>query len=350
MQCHASQLEHVRNGCLTCLYQHIRSYGSRIESLNRQWNAVIKHVSSGLANYLALSYNFVLRKNIRTAMRNPCDQRSDFIDSTFGSHYVGLVDYVARLWNRLYEESKAKGIAHHVDEAFEPLPVLKDVASREIFGLALTQGMTSFCGKLDIQEIIKIEEEDDEHEPQVLEEDADLDECTSPHEAVSETALLKGMDIDPALLLIPLESRPDIPPNPSTHSGPTTSATPNCEGGDNASKQPEVPATLEAQRKPTEQTVPEKTVIVSYPGLEVNTETHQYSPFYLARILLAMIRPEGLILVIKLIVGGLVVNQRDGGAKKVLTRMIFGIQIRIRRVLAQRTLGMLRVPPGHSSA
>ncbi|KAJ3477525.1 hypothetical protein NLI96_g10403 [Meripilus lineatus] len=229
-KCHACQLEHVQNGCLTRLNQNIRSDGSRIESLNRQWNAVIKHVASGLANYLALSYDFVLRKNIRTAMRNPREQRSDFVESTYGSHYVGLVDYVARLWNCLYEESKAKGTADHLDEAFQPLPVLKEVLSGETFGLALTQGMASLCGKLDIKELVKIEDDD---EPLVL-EDA-LDESTSPHEAVSETALLKAMDIDPALLLVPLEARPDVSTNPSPlTNGPVTSITPNRggEGGD----------------------------------------------------------------------------------------------------------------------
>lgn len=184
---------HVRQGCLTRPNQHIRSDGSRIEGVNRHWNTVVKAVSSGLENFLALSYDFVLRKNIRTAMRNSRGERSDFVDSTFGSHYIGLVDDVAKLWNLLYEESKAKGREALGDEKFLPLPELQDIPSGEVFGLVPSANMASFSGN------IKVEDEEDE--PVIS-----ADDPASPNTEISQEAILKSLDIDPQLLLIPLES------------------------------------------------------------------------------------------------------------------------------------------------
>ncbi|KAJ3476001.1 hypothetical protein NLI96_g11459 [Meripilus lineatus] len=190
---HVNQMLHVRQGCLTRPNQHIRSDGSRIEGVNRHWNTVVKAVSSGLENFLALSYDFVLRKNIRTAMRNSRGERSDFVDSTFGSHYIGLVDDVAKLWNLLYEESKAKGREALGDEKFLPLPELQDIPSGEVFGLVPSANMASFSGN------IKVEDEEDE--PVIS-----ADDPASPNTEISQEAILKSLDIDPQLLLIPLES------------------------------------------------------------------------------------------------------------------------------------------------
>lgn len=127
---------------------------------------------------LALSHDFVLRRNCRISVDH---SPSLFQLSTHGSHHIRLISRIATLSNALLakENSPAK-----------PLPELRIVDSGETFGLVSSAYATSFKGLLSIKEEPKDESED------VLSN-------TPEYDTEDVNNLLRNLQIDPALLLLP---------------------------------------------------------------------------------------------------------------------------------------------------
>lgn len=181
------QLEHVRKGCLSRNRSDIRSDGSRIEGLHKAMGLLMKSHSCGLENMLALMHDFVLRRNIRIAINLPREHQSDFVVSTHGSHHIALVDFVARQWNRLLIEHV---VAHRSGSEKGKdmfLPELRHTDTGEMFGLVFSHNMASFGGKLSIKE----------------EPDLPAPEEVHLHEPMNQEDILRNMNIDPALALVP---------------------------------------------------------------------------------------------------------------------------------------------------
>ena len=144
----------------------------------------------GLENFLALGHDFVLRRNLWIASKLP---GWDFVASTFGSHYIALVDHIAQRWNTLFEAAKGKQRVV-AGEVYREFPGLKEVQTNETFGLVFSHTSSSFGGRL------KIKEEDTvqmmEYEPVHL------------HQGLTEDQLMKELNIDPALLQLPENEAP----------------------------------------------------------------------------------------------------------------------------------------------
>ncbi|EIW75875.1 hypothetical protein CONPUDRAFT_64946, partial [Coniophora puteana RWD-64-598 SS2] len=138
---HAEQLRHVQLGCLTRPRDDIASDGSRIEGSHKGWNSLNRAQPSGLETISALCHDYVLRRNVRIASR--LEDRPAFLRSTFGSHHVHLVDYVAKLWNQTCQEAKSDDLAH--------LPTLPKVDSGESFGLVPSHHFLSFGGNIEVK-------------------------------------------------------------------------------------------------------------------------------------------------------------------------------------------------------
>ncbi|KZP11522.1 hypothetical protein FIBSPDRAFT_756586, partial [Athelia psychrophila] len=175
---HQDQLAHVSKGCLTRTRDDIRSDGSRIEGSHKGWHSLQRSFASGLVLVLALSHDFVLRRNCRISVDH---SPSLFQLSTHGSHHIRLISRIATLSNALLakENSPAK-----------PLPELRIVDSGETFGLVSSAYATSFKGLLSIKEEPKDESED------VLSN-------TPEYDTEDVNNLLRNLQIDPALLLLP---------------------------------------------------------------------------------------------------------------------------------------------------
>ncbi|KAF8995281.1 hypothetical protein BDZ89DRAFT_1001453 [Hymenopellis radicata] len=126
---YSDQLAHVQKGCLSRTRNDVLSDGSRIEGSHKGWNSIQRSFSSGIENFLALSHDFVLRRNIRVIQKHGDGSR--FGLSTNGCHHVGLVDAINRLFNELARTHVGPG-----NTELALLPTLADIASKEFFGLA----------------------------------------------------------------------------------------------------------------------------------------------------------------------------------------------------------------------
>ena len=193
-QTHLNQLRHVRKGCLARLRQDIRSDGSRIEGSHKGWNSLQRSFASGIELITALSHDFVLRRNCRTAAMSK--HPSAFTISSCGTHHVRLVNHIARLWNALLAQEKLKGTGK---DKLEPLPGLQDVQSGEQFGLIASNYTSSFKGLLEIKEECKEDE---------------FDLGSFDHSGA--TDLAQTLNIDPQLLKLPSKNHGTtaISPNP----------------------------------------------------------------------------------------------------------------------------------------
>lgn len=197
LQVHVHQLHHVQKGCLTRLDPELKSDGSRIESFNRRLGAIMKSHPCSLEVILTLVHDHILRRNIRLAMRADPKDRTPFISSTFGSHHLSLVDFIARRWNEVQAIFAAK--SRNGNRGLLRLPEFEEVPSREMFGLAFSYNNASFGGKLDV----KKEEED--KEDRIVPSNVPSE---SLHQPSSQEWLLRDLGIDPALVLLPEPHHP----------------------------------------------------------------------------------------------------------------------------------------------
>ncbi|KAK7062280.1 hypothetical protein R3P38DRAFT_3167271 [Favolaschia claudopus] len=175
---HATQLEHVRKGCMARPREDIPSDGSRIEGSHKGWNSLQRSFASGLETQTSLAHDFVLRRNIRTALTGKYKSSKPFVKSTFGSHHIALVDHTAATWNDLVAADK-RGVLC-------PLPRLDNIDSGEKFGVVTSEHIESFGGLLTIKE-----------------EDEDVDEMITL-DAEEQEQLMKELNLDPALYIQPL--------------------------------------------------------------------------------------------------------------------------------------------------
>jgi hypothetical protein len=137
VQVHTNQLAHVQKGCLARVDQDIPSDGSRIEASHKGWNSLQWLFAGGLEVFCALGHDFVLRWNICIASTR--EKPRPFVKSTYGSHYVRLVDHIAKLWNSLVKRERM--VTH-----LETLPELPVVLSKESFGLVSSKHVDTFGG------------------------------------------------------------------------------------------------------------------------------------------------------------------------------------------------------------
>ncbi|KAJ8596095.1 hypothetical protein M405DRAFT_782130 [Rhizopogon salebrosus TDB-379] len=190
---HEEQLKHVRKGCLERLRQDIRTDGSRVEGSHKGWNSLQRVHTSGIVTFTGLCHDFVLRRNIRVAFSRAT--KSDFVSSTHGSHHIHLVDRIAKLFNRFRLEEKATSTCC--------LPELKEVPSKEHFGLVKSGFATTFGGLLEI----KTEDspvELDMSGPQLLEAlSSDSGDVVDLVLQSTRSKILEELEIDPQLLSIP---------------------------------------------------------------------------------------------------------------------------------------------------
>ncbi|KAH9001813.1 hypothetical protein EDB86DRAFT_2827581 [Lactarius hatsudake] len=140
-QVYTDQMSHVRKGCLVRKREDICSNGSRIEGSHKGWNSLQRAQPSGLAVFVALSHDHILRRNICIATaNNKSSPFSSFNASTFGSHHTRLANYTAKFWNWLWlsKPGSSSGLL--------ALPEMKAVSSDETFGLVNSECATTFGG------------------------------------------------------------------------------------------------------------------------------------------------------------------------------------------------------------
>ena len=138
---YADQMNHVRKGCLARKRQDIRSDGSRVEGSHKGWNSLQRAQPSGLVVFIALGHDHVLRRNIRIVTAgDKSSPFNSFDTSTFGSHHIRLVNYTAKLWNRLRLSRSGSSLA------LLALPEMTAVSSSETFGLVNSECATTFAG------------------------------------------------------------------------------------------------------------------------------------------------------------------------------------------------------------
>jgi hypothetical protein len=195
--------------------------------------------TSGIITFTGLCHDFVLRRNVRVAFSRVT--KSDFISSTHGSHHVHLVDGVAKLFNRLRLEEKATSICC--------LPELKEVPSKEHFGLIKSGFASTFGGLLDI----KAEDSDSPVEldmtgPKFLEAlggDGDaVDLVLQP----MRSEILEELNIDPQLLSmpqVPSDAQPSL-----RHSHATAICAAEVAGDSSEATSSEVLTTTDARPRP----------------------------------------------------------------------------------------------------
>lgn len=216
---------------------YVRTDGSRIEGSHKGWNS-LQHVhTSGIITFTGLCHDFVLRRNVRVAFSRVT--KSDFVSSTHGSHHIHLVDGVAKLFNHLRLEEKATST--------HCLPELKEVPSKEHFGLIKSGFASTFGGLLDI----KAEDEDSPVEldmtgPKFLEAlsgDGDVvDLMLQP----MKSEIFDELNIDPQLLSMPQVPSKAQPPS-LHHSHATAIPTAEVAGDSSDATSSQVLVTTDAQ-------------------------------------------------------------------------------------------------------
>jgi hypothetical protein len=142
----------------------------------------MRSFSSGLEVFIALGYDFVLRRNVRVALN--LENPPPFVQSTHGSHHVRLVSHVASLWNELAKKHNSR-VTHPTLTLRATLPSL---LSEELFGLVPSEYSSTFAGLL---------------EPKS--ESVDLAEnlLGMAEEEIDMGVVAAEMDISPGLFLLP---------------------------------------------------------------------------------------------------------------------------------------------------
>ncbi|KAI0720548.1 hypothetical protein C8T65DRAFT_567509, partial [Cerioporus squamosus] len=220
---HADQLAHVKKGCLARPRDDIPSDGSRIEGSHKGWNGIQRSFASGLEALTYLAHDFVLRRNTRIEFASGAP--SLFVGSTYGSHHVRLVNFLAHTWNDiLLDIQKANGLP----AGMTPLPTLEPAPSGETFGLVK---MTAAAAAH--YTFIKQEPEDDlldlsshVNPTSILDElgiDPKLAHLLPPNARLSKEVFATPSDLDPPVYSSQLPSPHDPSASPL---GPSSSSSP----------------------------------------------------------------------------------------------------------------------------
>ncbi|KAH8976656.1 hypothetical protein EDB86DRAFT_3184219 [Lactarius hatsudake] len=105
------------------------------------WNSLQRAQASGLAVFVALGHDHVLRRNIRiVTASNKLSPFSSFDASTFGFHHTRLANYTAKFWNRVRLSKPGSS------PDLLALPEMTAVSSNKTFGLVNSECTTTFGG------------------------------------------------------------------------------------------------------------------------------------------------------------------------------------------------------------
>lgn len=202
---HNEQMRHVQKGCLARLdsVKDLKTDGSRVESHNKGWGGIHSGQPCGIVMLVALSHDHVLRQNISVATLHKIG--GAFTASTLGSHHVGLVDHVARLWNALITDGIPSGTASqqsNISSYFaaatskskpaesssplERLPELPDICSGETFGLVHLRALSEPLTNGDLTEFSNIYISDTQEEGDLDSEELES-QCAILAEAASQS-------------------------------------------------------------------------------------------------------------------------------------------------------------------
>ncbi|KAF9032463.1 hypothetical protein BDZ89DRAFT_1063369 [Hymenopellis radicata] len=178
------QLVHVEKGCTARTRSDILSDGSRIEGSHKGWNSIQRSFASGVENFVALSHDFVLRRNIRVVQKLT-GTASEFGLSTHGCHHISLVNAVNRRFNDcLATHPPVAGVT------IQTRPLLANIESGETFGLV--PSLTTLISFDDLEPKEPIDPDDGLEA--LLHSDTDLTDLD---------ALAQRLGVDPTLLLQP---------------------------------------------------------------------------------------------------------------------------------------------------
>lgn len=171
-QVHADQLEHVQKGCLARPREDISMDGSRIEGSHKGWNSIQRSQPSGIEVYTALGHDFVLRRNIRVAsariQENHLVNLHEFVTSTHTSHHVKLTNYIAALFNSLYQKEPDTS-----KSLLKPHPTLPEPAIFETMGLVESNNSLTYGGLVTIEDLSE-PAGDEEVDPMLEDIDAEV--------------------------------------------------------------------------------------------------------------------------------------------------------------------------------
>lgn len=206
---------HINRGCLERSNQLVRSDGSRIEGSHKGWNSIQRAMPSGVVVTVALSHDYVHRRNCRSAANRK--DKTPFEQGTYGSHHTQLVSSNSELWNTLVATQREPA-----SELLSTLPVLMKVESGETFGLIAAKNPGLPEGLLEIKE----------EESKSIDE-VDLEAIDAHAEDLGD--LLETFSIDPAILI----DSPLPVPGPSNQPiGPIASGPPDAPSKDTAKANP----------------------------------------------------------------------------------------------------------------
>ncbi len=127
--------------------------GSRIEGSHKGWNSLQRAHSSGIEVYTGLAFDFFLRRNIRIGWsRVESGRRTinlyEFVESTFSSHHVQLVNHTANVFNSLLQEEPANLVSKNRLHAYPTLPLVK---VHESMGLVESAHTQTFGGLIEAE-------------------------------------------------------------------------------------------------------------------------------------------------------------------------------------------------------
>lgn len=128
--------------------------GSRIEGSHKAWNSLQRSHSSGIEVYIALAFDFFLRRNIRIGWSRVESERRgincyEFVASTYSSHHVQLVNYTANLFNSLLDKDPANTEKYRISR----YPTLPKVNIQESMGLVESAHTITFGGLVKVQPV-----------------------------------------------------------------------------------------------------------------------------------------------------------------------------------------------------
>ncbi|ORY54074.1 hypothetical protein BCR35DRAFT_335863 [Leucosporidium creatinivorum] len=103
-------------------FEHLPANSSQNESAHKHWNNSQRSVSGGIIMVLALSHDFILRRNSRIIHNNSLYTQHPFFAATAGSHHLFLVDTALQAHSLFLPQSCSP-------------PAFPGVASNEHFGL-----------------------------------------------------------------------------------------------------------------------------------------------------------------------------------------------------------------------
>lgn len=191
--------------------------GSRIEGSHKAWNSLQRSHSSGIEVYTALAFDFFHRRNIRIGWSRVENKRHgincyDFVESTYSSHHIQLVNYTANSFNAFLEKVPADVVARN---RLGPRATLPKVTTHESMGLVESEHTITFGGLVEAPTDLPESGNADNTNAYML---ADIESEISE---MDRGQLIQSLNVDEHTLHIPLASNST---RPVRHDGSTTNS------------------------------------------------------------------------------------------------------------------------------